>query len=82
MTNSEKSTKVIVLVALLAIVVWAVWSNKIKQLSLNKFPAETTSNQVLQRSSDLDSAQDQLDSVNVNSVDSGINQVGVEVGKY
>lgn len=48
-----------------------------------KMPAkDTTAPETITNPSGLDQAQDQLDSVNVDAMDSGLNQLNSEVSRY
>lgn len=85
--NSQKGNAILIVVVAILILA-ALWYffvyNKSGNLYQNLYPTGTTqpSPAALQNRNDLDSASAQLDGVNVNQMDSGINQVSADSSSF
>lgn len=75
--GSMYALKVLFLLILAVLVAYLLMIGKSKTTTL--LPAQEES---VESVSDLDRAQDQLDTVNVDSVDTGVNQLSTEVSAY
>lgn len=54
----------------------------VKKLKTNYYPSIEEGSTSIQKSSDLDEVTDQLDSINVDAVDTGLNELKTEVSTY
>ncbi len=82
MTKSDESTmyttKILFIIVLAILVSYLLFMGKTKTSPLSP----TTSMETIQSPSDLDAASDQLEAVNVDSVDTGVTQLNTEVSTY
>lgn len=74
-TATESST--IILLVILALIV-----GYLLTMSKNSKPALTEPTSQIQKSDDLYQAQDEMNSVNIDGVDAGVNQLKTEVSTY